>query len=98
MSAPILLLSAFSILLFSCSKDNKPNTSPKFIFKYKFDAALERLGNSGKPATIAAGNVAQSPVTRGLSAHYIELAPLPVTMPGREPCCYNIHPQLHRII
>jgi hypothetical protein len=47
MSAPIPLLSVFSIGLFSWSKDDKPATSPKLIFKYKFDATQERpMGNS----------------------------------------------------
>ncbi|HEY9262956.1 hypothetical protein [Chitinophaga sp.] len=89
MKAPILLLSAFSILLFSCSKDDKPATSPKLIFKYKFDPTQERLNNLGQPATIAAGNAAQSPVMRGLSAHYIELAPLPITLLGKGTVLYK---------
>ncbi|MGO4293538.1 hypothetical protein [Chitinophaga sp. RAB17] len=89
MKATILLLSAFSVLLFSCSKDDKPAASPRLIFKYKFDASQERLNNKGKPATIAAGNAAQSPVMRGLSAHYIELTPLPVTMLGRGTVLYK---------
>lgn len=89
MKATILLFSAFSVLLFSCSKDDKPAASPQLIFKYKFDASQERLNNLGKPATIAAGNAAQSPVMRGLSAHYIELAPLPVTMLGRGTVLYK---------
>ncbi|RPD43054.1 hypothetical protein [Chitinophaga barathri] len=67
--------------LASCSsKDDPAPTAPKLIFKFKFDAQQERLDNLGRPSSIAAGNAGQSPVFRGMSAHYIELAPLPTTL------------------
>lgn len=47
---------------------------PYLIFKLNFDSTAVRLDNFGQPATIPAGNAAQSPVMHKMSAHYIELA------------------------
>lgn len=47
---------------------------PHLIFKFKFDSTQARLNNLGQPATIPAGRAGQSPLFRGISQHYIELA------------------------
>ena len=47
---------------------------PYLIFKLNFDSTAVRLDNFGQPATIPAGNAAQSPIMHKMSAHYIELA------------------------
>lgn len=49
-------------------------TSPRLIFKFKFDNTQARLDNFGQPATVSSGNAAQSPHFNLLSQHYIELA------------------------
>lgn len=48
---------------------------PYLIVKIAFDSLAPRLNNFGQPATIPAGNSAQSPLFHSMSAHYIELAP-----------------------
>ncbi len=49
-------------------------TTPRLIFKFKFDSTQVRLDNFGNPSTVPAGNAAQSPIFNFMSQHYIELA------------------------
>lgn len=49
-------------------------TGPNLIFKFKFDTNQVRLDNIGNPASIPAGNSAQTPKNFRISQHYIELA------------------------
>lgn len=49
-------------------------TSPKLIFKFKFDSTQVRLDNLGNPSTVPSGHAAQSPIFNFMSQHYIELA------------------------
>lgn len=64
-----------------CKKDTTDNT-PKLRFKFVFDSTLPRLNNLGQPASIPAGNAAQTPQFNLLGAHYIELAPTMYTALG----------------
>ncbi len=60
----------------SCTKEvDVPTNAPKLILKFVFDTTQPRLNNIGQPAPVPAGNWGQSPAFRGMSAHYIELAP-----------------------
>lgn len=68
------------ISMISCKKDE--DNGPKLRFKFVFDSTQVRLNNLGQPATIPAGNAAQTPVFHKLSAHYIELAPTMYTALG----------------
>jgi hypothetical protein len=77
--ASIVLI--LSVLLFGGCK--KETTSPKLIFKFKFDATQERLGNLGTPSPLPSGHGGQSPSFNAMSAHYIELAPGPLTELGK---------------
>jgi len=85
------------ILLVSCSSnDNDPvqedtsNTpGSNLIIKFKFDPTQERLDNFGNPATIPAGNAAQSPVFDRMSANYIEFAPSATTLLGTGEIIYQ---------
>ncbi len=77
-------------------KDNKTcvylepeEDEPKLIIKLKFDSTQARLNNFGQPATMPAGNAAQSPVFHGMSAHYIELAPSGMTQLGDGEIIYH---------
>ena len=83
-------LKLITILVFgltlSCSEDSddcciNPDV-PQLIIKLKFDASQERLNNLGQPATIPAGNAAQSPTINKMSANYIEFAPTATTALG----------------
>jgi hypothetical protein len=60
----------------SCKKSttNDANSAgPKINFVFKFDSTQVRLNNLGQPATVSAGNDAQSPVFNSMSAHYLEM-------------------------
>ncbi|MEB3346707.1 hypothetical protein U6A24_14610 [Aquimarina gracilis] len=78
------LLAFASILLFlSCNKDdNTSNNDPKLIIKLEVDPTQVRLGNTGTPANIPAGNAGQSPVFNSISAHYLEFTSNATTLLG----------------
>lgn len=87
----VLQLFAAAVLLAGftgCDKDKKENT-PKLIFKFKFDPTQERLGNLGNPQPLPAGHAGQSPAFNAMSAHYIELAPGPLTALGQGAVLYR---------
>lgn len=81
-----LTLIVCALLIFSCSKDKddipSQSTTPQLIIKLKFDPNQTRLNNFGQPSTIPAGNAAQSPTIRRMSANYIEFAPNATTLLG----------------
>jgi len=58
-------------------------------FKLRFDSTQTRLNNFGQPATIPSGNSAQSPIFKGMSAHYIELAQNQYTQLGNGNVIYK---------
>ena len=71
-------------LIMSCSEDSddtqqQNSTAPNLVIKLKFNPNQVRLDNFGQPATIPAGNAAQSPSINRMSANYIELAPTATT-------------------
>ena len=97
MNRSLIILSSLLIILSSCNKDedsqptpsNSNNSVPILIFKLYFDSTLARLDNFGNPATIPAGNSAQSPVFHKMSAHYIEFAPDSLTALGSGAIIYK---------
>ncbi len=79
----LLKLALLIILFTACTDDPVDGTSTaNLIIKFKFDATQERLNNLGQPATIPAGNAAQSPDFARMSANYIEFAPNATTLLG----------------
>lgn len=70
-----LLLLFLALSIFSCKKDPVGTSTSKLSFQYLFDENQVRLNNIGQPATIPAGNAAQTPDFHLLSVHYIELVP-----------------------
>lgn len=54
-----------------------------------FDSTQERLNNIGQPAPIPPGHAAQTPDFRGMSVHYIELAPTALTLLGQGAIVYQ---------
>jgi hypothetical protein len=83
-SQSLLVLALVAVLFGGCKKDN-----PKLIFKFKFDPNQERLGNLGDPTPLPAGHGGQSPSFNAMSAHYIELAPGPLTLLGQGKVLYR---------
>lgn len=80
-----LLLIVCVVTVSSCASDADDTTpaEPQLIIKLKFDPTQVRLNNLGQPSTIPAGNAAQSPTIRRMSANYIEFAPSPTTLLGQ---------------
>lgn len=76
------------LVLLSCKKD-AAETAPSLNFTFKFDATQERLDNLGNPSVIPAGNAAQTPAVRSMSAHYIELVPTKYTLLGQGAVIYK---------
>ncbi len=89
----LLLTLGFIIGFSSCVEDSDDNNNnengPMLRFKFDFDENQTRLNNVGLPAEIPAGNAAQTPVFRGMSIHYIELAPGPFTLLGEGEIVYQ---------
>jgi hypothetical protein len=81
LKSTIALLIAVS-LFNGCKKDDSSSTGPKLIFKFKFDPTQARLGNLGNPTPLPAGHGGQNPSFNAMSAHYVELAPGPLTPLG----------------
>ncbi len=86
---PIVLVLFFS----SCTSEDDcctPNPGVNnLIIKFKFDATQQRLNNLGQPASIPAGNAAQSPNFSKMSANYIEFAPSATTLLGNGEVVYT---------
>ena len=78
-----------AIFIFGFSACNKENNTPKLIVKYSFDKNQERLDNFGEPATIAAGNAAQTPIFRKLGVHSLELINTPYVLPNEGSILYT---------
>lgn len=71
---------ALAIVLTACQKTED---EPKLVFKLKFNPTQERLNEKGQVITqLPDTNAAQTPVFNGMSAHYIELTPNAITIPG----------------
>jgi hypothetical protein len=95
----LVIISCISIFSSSCSKEEEDpttdtttpatSTGPNLIFKLYFDSTLARLDNFGNPATIPAGNSAQSPRFNKMSTHYIEFAPDSLTALGSGEIVYK---------
>jgi hypothetical protein len=83
-----LLLFALFFAFSNCKKENT-GSDAELRFKFKFDATQARLNNIGQPAPVPAGNAAQTPTFREMSAHYIELAPNALTLLGQGAIVYK---------
>ncbi len=70
----IFYLAVFALSLSACKKD-EAGISNSLVFTLHFDPEQERLDNLGQPSQLPTGHAAQTPTFRGMSIHYIELAP-----------------------
>lgn len=84
-----LILGIILMSIFSCRKDSNDATEPMLYIKLVVDSNQVRLGNTGAPATVPAGNAAQSPRFNKISAHYLELAPNALTALGTGAILYH---------
>lgn len=76
----IIALFLIAALFAGCKKNE---TTPKLIFKFKFDPTQQRLNGFGEPDSVMPPNHAgQSPSFNAMSAHYVELAQGPLTPLG----------------
>lgn len=95
MKSHLILLSTVFFFFIACKKntDTPVNTLPKvdarLIFKFKFDSLQARLDGFGNPSVLPSNHQAQSPVFNSMSAHYIELAPGPLTPLGSGAVLYK---------
>ena len=88
---PLCILT-IALVTASCSKSDKQNptdNSPKLIVRMQVDPDQQRLGNTGQPESIPAGNAGQNPVFNAISAHYLELAPSAYTALGEGQVLYH---------
>ncbi len=86
----IIAAAATTLLLFSsCKKETNNPAQPKINFIFKFDSTQVRLNGQGSPVTVPAGHGAQSPRFNSMSAHYLELAPTAITLPGKGAVLYK---------
>lgn len=95
---PVLSVLLLLVLAGGCKEENTPepggntnNTTPapRLYFTFKFDSTQQRLDNLGQPSVIPAGNAAQTPLFRKMSAHYIELTPEALTPLGNGLVLYH---------
>jgi hypothetical protein len=98
--AHFLLIMSIALLLYSCKEEKTPEPSgtggtgnntpgPRLYFTFKFDSTQQRLNNIGQPSVIPAGNAAQTPRFRKMSAHYIEMTPEALTGLGQGLVLYH---------
>lgn len=79
-----------SLFLASCKKSRDNTASPaKIKFIFKFDSTQVRLNGQGLPTAVPAGHGAQSPRFNSMSAHYLELSPSALTLPGAGAVLYR---------
>jgi hypothetical protein len=85
-----LLLLCAAVTLFSCTKDvSNNNGGPRLVFVFHFDSTQARLNNVGQPSPMPAGHAGQHPKFNTMSAHYLELAPGPLTALGAGAVLYR---------
>lgn len=90
MKFSLLAAASASIFFVSCKKEinNNPSTV-KVNFIFKFDSTQVRLNGQGNPVAVPAGHGAQSPRFNTMSAHYLELTPTALTLPGAGAVLYR---------
>ncbi len=85
--AALALASLLMTSSVGCKKD--PQSEAMLHFIIRTDSMQVRLDALGQPATIPAGNAAQSPRFHKISAHYIELTPSMYTQVGDGEILYH---------
>ncbi len=79
-----------TIVLLCCKKTTEaPVTGPQVNFIFKFDSTQARLNGQGNPSVLPANHAGQSPRFNSMSAHYLELTPNQLTLPGAGQVLYR---------
>ena len=86
---PFLSVLTASLFFISCQKESNSSSTVKVNFIFKFDSTQVRLNGQGNPVAVPAGHAAQSPRFNTMSAHYLELAPTAITLPGSGAVLYK---------
>lgn len=90
-----IIVMAIAMLVFSSCEKNADSPTPinngtaKINFIFKFDSTQVRLNAVGQPSPMPAGNAGQSPRFNTMSAHYVEMAPSPLTALGAGAVLYH---------
>lgn len=86
----LFIIAGSIIALLSCKKDatDKP-ASPQVNFIFKFDSTQVRLDGQGNLSLLPANHAGQSPRFNSMSAHYVELTPNQLTLPGAGQVLYK---------
>lgn len=88
-SSRLTIMFLLTIVIFASCKKETSTTESSLIFLFKFDSTQQRLNNIGEVAGMPAGHAGLNPVFNGMSAHYIELAPSALTLPGQGAVLYK---------
>lgn len=81
-----------ALLSQSCQKEPQSgsgSSEAKINFIFKFDSTQVRLNAIGQPSPMPAGHAGQSPRFNSMSAHYLEMAPSPLTALGAGAILYH---------
>jgi hypothetical protein len=87
--SPIVMLVAVAVLI-SCQKNTEVTAAgPQVNFIFKFDSTQARLNGQGNPSVLPSNHAGQSPRFNSMSAHYLELTPNQLTLPGAGQVLYR---------
>jgi hypothetical protein len=87
--SPIVMLVAVALLI-SCQKNTEVTAAgPQVNFIFKFDSTQARLNGQGNPSVLPSNHAGQSPRFNSMSAHYLELTPNQLTLPGAGQVLYR---------
>lgn len=85
----LFLLIGVVLLSWSCEDSDNQLEQPYLLVKFDFDPNQVRLNNLGQPAEILAGNAAQTPLFKKISAHYLEFSQNAYTPLGEGAIVYH---------
>jgi len=85
----ILIIIILLFALFASCKKETTVKSDKLAVTFEFNENQQRLDGFGNPSTVSAGNSAQSPNMKLMSANYVELIPTALTGLGEGEIIYQ---------
>jgi hypothetical protein len=88
----LVAIAIAAFLCQSCQKEPQSgsgSSEAKINFIFKFDSTQVRLNAIGQPSPMPPGHAGQSPRFNSMSAHYLEMAPSPLTALGAGAILYH---------